>query len=73
MSRIGLKPIPVPDKVAIALNKSNVQVDGPKGSLNWNLPDGIDVTLDENVLSVQRKSELKQYKALHGLARSLNR
>ena len=30
MSRIGLKPIPVPDKVQIALNKSNVQVDGPK-------------------------------------------
>jgi large subunit ribosomal protein L6 len=71
MSRIGLKPIPVPDKVQIALNKSSVQVDGPKGSLNWELPDGIDATLDENVLTVQRNSELKQYKALHGLARSL--
>ncbi len=71
MSRIGLKPIPVPDKVQIALNKTSVQVDGPKGSLNWQLPAGIDVTLDQNVLTVQRKSELKQYKALHGLARSL--
>ena len=71
MSRIGLKPIPVPDKVEIALNKGNVQVDGPKGSLNWNLPEGIDVALDENVLTVQRNSELKRYKALHGLARSL--
>ena len=71
MSRIGLKPISVPDKVQIALNKSNVQVEGPKGSLNWELPDGIGVTLDENVLTVQRESELKQYKALHGLARSL--
>ncbi len=71
MSRIGLKPIPVPDKVQIALDKSNVQVEGPKGSLNWELPDGIDATLDENFLTVQRKSELKQYKALHGLARSL--
>lgn len=71
MSRIGLKPVPVPDKVQIALNKNGVQVDGPKGTLNWQLPDGIDVTLDENVLTVRRKSELKQYKALHGLARSL--
>ena len=71
MSRIGLKPIPVPDKVEVALNKNNLQVDGPKGSLNWSLPDGIDVTLGENVVSVQRNSELKQYKALHGLARSL--
>ena len=71
MSRIGLKPIPVPDKVQIALDKSSVQVEGPKGSLNWELPDGIDATLDENVLTVHRNSELKQYKALHGLARSL--
>ena len=71
MSRIGLKPIPVPDKVQIALNESNVQVEGPKGNLNWQLPDGIDATLEENVLTVQRNSELKQYKALHGLARSL--
>lgn len=71
MSRIGLKPIPVPDTVEIALNSSDVQVAGPKGSLNWTLPDGINVTLAENVLTVKRKSELKQHKALHGLARSL--
>ena len=71
MSRIGLKPIPLPDKVQIALNQSDVQVKGPKGSLNWQLPDGINATLEENVLTVERKSELKQYKALHGLARSL--
>ncbi len=71
MSRIGLKPIPVPDKVEVALDKNNLQVDGPKGSLNWDLPNGIDVTLDENVVTVQRNSELKQYKALHGLTRSL--
>ena len=71
MSRIGLQPIPLPDKVQVALNESDVQVEGPKGSLNWILPDGIDVTLEENVLTVQRQSELKQYKALHGLARSL--
>ena len=71
MSRIGLQPIPLPDKVQVALNNSDVQVDGPKGSLNWNLPEGINATLEKNVLTVQRTSELKQYKALHGLARSL--
>ena len=71
MSRIGLKPIPLPEKVQVALDASSVQVDGPKGSLDWQLPEGIDVALDENVLTVQRKSELKHYKALHGLARSL--
>ena len=71
MSRIGLQPIPLPDKVQVALDKSDVQVEGPKGNLNWKVPDGIDVTLEENVLTVQRTSELKQYKALHGLVRSL--
>jgi len=71
MSRIGLKPIPVPDKVQVVLNESAVQVEGPKGSLNWEVPDGIDVTYVENALIVQRESELKRYKALHGLTRSL--
>ena len=71
MSRIGIKPIPVPNKVQVALEKSDVQVDGPKGSLNWKLPDGINLTLEENTLTVQRTSEQKQHKALHGLARSL--
>ena len=71
MSRIGIKPIPLPEKVQVALNNNDVQVEGPKGTLNWELPNGIDVTLEENVLTVQRTSELKQYKALHGLARSL--
>ncbi len=71
MSRIGQKPISIPGKVKVALNNNDIQVEGPKGSLNWQLPNGIDVTLQENVLTVQRASELKQYKALHGLARSL--
>lgn len=71
MSRIGLQPIPVPEKVQVALDKNDVQVEGPKGSLNWELPEGINVTLADNVVTVQRTSELKQYKALHGLARSL--
>ena len=40
MSRIGLKPIPLPDKVQVALGENNVQVEGPKGSLDWQLPEG---------------------------------
>ncbi len=71
MSRIGIKPIPLPDKVQVAVNDNDVQVEGPKGSLNWELPNGLDVTLEKNVLTIQRTSELKQSKALHGLARSL--
>ncbi len=71
MSRIGLKPIPVPDKVEVAIDAGDVRVTGPKGNLNWELPEGIDVTLESNVLTVGRASELKHHKALHGLARSL--
>lgn len=71
MSRIGQQPIPVPDKVQVVLNDNDVHVEGPKGSLDWRLPNGIDATLDENVITVQRTSDLKHYRALHGLARSL--
>ena len=38
MSRIGLKPIPLPDKVQVALNENDVRVEGPKGSLNLGAP-----------------------------------
>lgn len=71
MSRIGQKPIPIPDKVQVVLNKNDVHVEGPRGSLDWHLPLGIDVTLEENVITVQRTSDQKQHRALHGLARSL--
>jgi large subunit ribosomal protein L6 len=71
MSRVGLKPISLPDKVAVKLDGRTVTVEGPKGTLGYDLPDGISLTSDSGVVTVSRASELRQQRALHGTARSL--
>lgn len=71
MSRIGRKPIEVPDGVKINFKDGLVQVEGGKGKLSWNIPAGIDAKLEENKILVERENDEKRVKALHGLTRSL--
>jgi large subunit ribosomal protein L6 len=71
MSRIGLKPIPVPDKVKVAVQGPLVNIEGPRGKLKHTLPSGIEARLDGKTLLVEKKGETRQHKALHGLSRSL--
>lgn len=71
MSRVGLKPIQLPEKVAIKLDGTKVQVEGPKGKLDFTLPEGISLRTEENSVVVSRATETRQLKALHGTARSL--
>jgi len=71
MSRIGRKPIPVPEGVKVALEESTVKVEGPKGKLSQSIPAGLSVTMDSNVLTVGRSSDHRAVRALHGLMRSL--
>ena len=71
MSRVGLKPIALPDKVAVNLNGRTVIVEGPKGKLDFNLPEGISLKSEDGNVIVSRATELRQHKALHGTARSL--
>jgi large subunit ribosomal protein L6 len=71
MSRVGLKPISLPEKVAVKLDGRNVLVEGPKGKLDFNLPEGISLTTEDGNVIVSRASELRQIRALHGTARSL--
>ena len=71
MSRIGKTPIPVPDKVKVSITGQAVEVEGPKGKLNWDLPKQIAATQKDNEIVVERSSDVKEVKALHGLARSL--
>jgi len=72
MSRIGKKPITLPANVSVAIGKDNIiTVKGPKGSLTrWVNPD-IKVSLEGTELSLERPTEQKRHKALHGLYRSL--
>jgi large subunit ribosomal protein L6 len=71
MSRIGRRPINIPDKVKVTINNGNVKVEGPKGSLSEDIPDGINVNVENNQILVTRNSDNKQIKSLHGLTRVL--
>jgi large subunit ribosomal protein L6 len=71
MSRVGLKPIQLPEKVAVKLDGRTVVVEGPKGKLDFNLPEGIDLKSGDGNVVVSRATETRQLKALHGTARSL--
>ena len=71
MSRIGKTPIPVPDKVKVSIKGQAVEVEGSNGKLNWDLPKQIAASQKDNEIVVERSSDVKEVKALHGLARSL--
>jgi large subunit ribosomal protein L6 len=73
MSRIGLKPVPIPSGVKIAVAGKKVNIEGPKGKLSLTLQPQIDAKMDEGgrQLVVSRKSDDRQSKALHGTARAL--
>ena len=71
MSRIGKKPIPVPQGVKVAVQNGSVSVEGPKGTLAHTLPTGITVSSEPTVLTVNRSSDHRTVRALHGLTRSL--
>ncbi len=73
MSRIGRLPIPVPPKVKVAIDGRQVQVQGPKGHLSWELPPETAVALEGASLTVTRKGDSSQAKAMHGLSRALLR
>ena len=69
MSRIGLKPIPLPKGVKYTMDGSNVLVEGPKGKVTALVPQGITLKEENGILSVERQNDSQ--KAVHGLARAL--
>lgn len=72
MSRVGNKAIALPEKVKIAVDSDQkVTVEGPKGKLEWTLPQGISMEQEEAALKVSRESDNRDKRALHGTARSL--
>jgi large subunit ribosomal protein L6 len=71
MSRIGKKPIPVPDKVKVDIKADSVVVTGPKGTVTNPIPPGIKFEQkDKQVLAI-RKDDSGPQRAYHGLARAL--
>ncbi len=71
MSRIGRKPIPVPEAVTVELAPGRVAVKGPKGELAQTVSADMAVEQADGALTVQRPTDRGEHRALHGLTRSL--
>jgi large subunit ribosomal protein L6 len=72
MSRIGKKPIDLPEKVKVNVGAEGaVTVEGPKGKLSWTLPKVIRARVEGGKVEFDRDGETRPVKALHGLSRAL--
>jgi large subunit ribosomal protein L6 len=71
MSRIGKKPIQIPEGVEIDVQPGAVKVKGPKGELSQDVDRDMKVAIDDGTLTVDRPTDRGEHRALHGLTRSL--
>ncbi|MEX2447126.1 MAG: 50S ribosomal protein L6 [Solirubrobacterales bacterium] len=71
MSRIGRKPIAVPEAVTVELAPGQVAVKGPKGELSQRLAPEMKVEQEDGAVTVSRPTDRGEHRALHGLTRSL--
>jgi large subunit ribosomal protein L6 len=72
MSRIGKTPITLPSNVKVTLDQGGrVTVEGAKGKLQWELPQGISASVEGAIVTVKRATDERSVRALHGLSRAL--
>lgn len=71
MSRIGLKPITIPAGVEMKYNDGLVEVKGPKGVLTQEISSEFKLNIEDGEATLERPSEIKKHKSLHGLYRTL--
>src|SRR5687768_10805517 len=71
MSRIGKKPVPVPNGVTVTLTGNTISVKGPKGELSRKLHPDMQIAVEDGTVNVTRPSDEQNHRALHGLTRSL--
>ena len=71
MSRVGKQPVAIPSGVEVTSQVGWLNVKGPKGELARSVPEDISVSLENGSAVVERPSESKQHRALHGLVRTL--
>jgi large subunit ribosomal protein L6 len=71
MSRIGRRPIPIPQDVKVTIDGQRVRVEGPKDTLAHVVPEVLTVSLEDGRISVGRASDHRTVRALHGLTRAI--
>ncbi|MEC0752514.1 50S ribosomal protein L6 [Bacillus haynesii] len=71
MSRVGKKLLEIPSGVTVTMNDNTVTVKGPKGELTRTFHPDMKIKIEDNVLTVERPSDNKGHRALHGTTRSI--
>jgi large subunit ribosomal protein L6 len=71
MSRVGRKPIAVPEKVKVTVKERHVTVEGPLGKLDAIIPEGVTVKVDKNVINVGAPEAARNNRGYQGLMRAL--
>lgn len=71
MSRIGRKPIAIPNGVTVTIDNTVITVKGPKGTLSRDIHKDMKVSVQENEINVERPSDNKLHRSLHGTTRSV--
>jgi len=71
MSRIGVRPVIIPKGIKMSVTQSAVNIEGPKGKLDFPLSHRIKVTAEDNKIKVSRLGNSKADRALHGLTRAM--
>jgi large subunit ribosomal protein L6 len=71
MSRIGKKPVPVPDKVTATLEGQLIKVKGPKGELEFNVPKDVTIEQTDEGLMLKPVGDSKQARSLWGMSRTM--
>ena len=71
MSRIGKKPVPIPDKVTVSIEGLTISVKGPKGTLERTLPEKVTIAQEDNAVVVTPVDTSRAARERHGLCRTL--
>jgi len=71
VSRIGKHPIAVPANVTVTIENNFVTVKGPKGELSRQISKDMKLTMEDGVITVERPSDDKEHRSMHGLSRTL--
>lgn len=72
MSRIGLRPISVPNNVDVQIGEGNdVTVKGPKGTLSASFSPDLQIARENGTITISRPSDAREHRSLHGLTRTL--
>lgn len=71
MSRIGKQPVTIPDGVEVSIERNTLQVKGPKGEIEQHMHPSMTLVHEDGELRVERPTDARHHRALHGLTRSL--